>query len=169
MQFDKKNLLEFLEEVNGYLEKSIDIIAAGGTAMTLLDIKSSTIDIDFIISSVDEKELRKALGAIPHGYRIDIFTDGMVFSQKLPADYSKKSILIKRFGKIRLYALQPVDIIVTKIGRLNERDIQDIKDCIRKFRIKKEEIKKRAGTVEYVGKEENYKINLKYVLENVVK
>jgi hypothetical protein len=169
MHFEKKNLVEFLEEVDRCLEKNIDIVAAGGTAMTLLDIKSSTIDIDFIVNSSDLEDFRKALNSIPHGYRIDLFKDGFVFSQKLPEDYAEKSIAIKKLRRIRLYALNPLDIIVSKIGRLNERDMQDIRDCIRKFRITKEEIENRANKTEYVGREENYKINLRYVLENLAR
>jgi len=168
MLFEKRNLLEFLEEVDGKLEKKVSVVAVGGTAMTLLDIKKSTIDIDFMVAS-GEAEFREALSSVPHGYRIDIFPEGIVFSQKLPDDYDRKIILIKEFRNMMLYALHPIDIIVTKIGRLDERDIQDIKDCIRKFGIKKQEIRKRAKLVEYIGKEENYETNLNFVLKNIIK
>ncbi len=167
MQLEKKSLLEFLKEVDSHLRKRIDLVAAGGTAMTLLDIKQSTIDIDFIVAGSDFLDLKRALNSVPHGYRIDIFRDGFVFSQKLPEDYIQKSILIRKFKSIRLYALHPLDIIVTKIGRLNERDTEDIKDCIRKFNIRKAEIKKRAKMVEYVGQRQNYETNLSHVLKSL--
>ncbi|MBA3750694.1 MAG: hypothetical protein H0X03_07395, partial [Nitrosopumilus sp.] len=44
---DKKSLLDFLSEMDSKFKKKITLVAAGGTAMTLLDIKTSTIDIDF--------------------------------------------------------------------------------------------------------------------------
>ena len=163
MPIDKTELLKFLKEVDKALDKAITLTAVGGTAMTLLGTKSSTIDIDFDLSREDAVVFRKALKSLPHGYRIDIFIGGMIFSQYLPQDYIAHCRHIKSsFEKIKLLALSPLDIIVTKIGRLNERDIEDIKACIQKFRIGKKEVEKRAMQVVYIGHEENYKTNLAY-------
>ncbi len=95
MPFENKQLLEFLEQVDKQLEKSIDIIAVGGTAMTLLKLKQSTIDIDFDFSRNDIIVFEKALQKIPHGFKIDLYTDGMIFSQQLPEDYRSKAIPVK--------------------------------------------------------------------------
>ncbi len=166
MRFEKGRLIGFLEQVDKELGRRIKIIAVGGTAMTLLDLKPSTIDIDFDLSSEDAGELERALKAIPHGFRVDIFRDGLIFSQQLPEDHFKKSLPVKTGLKnIRLYALHPLDIVVTKIGRLNERDLQDIEACVERFGLTKEQIEERANLVEYVGREENYKTNLQHVLE----
>ncbi len=90
----------------------------------------------------------------------------MVFSQILPGDYLKRSRDIRRMKHIRLKALHPVDIVVTKIGRLDDRDKQDIRACINKFKLKKAQVANRARQVEYVGRTENYNINLKHVPGN---
>lgn len=165
MKIGKGRLIEFLKEIDKELAKKIKLIAVGGTAMTLLGLKPSTIDIDFEGSSEHIGEFEKASKMISHGFRVDTYRDGLIFTQQLPDDYSKKSIPVKKFNKISLYALHPIDIVVTKIGRLDGRDFQDIEKCIKKFKLKKEEVKKRAGLVEYVGNEENYKTNLKAVLK----
>jgi hypothetical protein len=57
-----------------------------------------------------------------------------------------------RLKKIELTALHPLDLVVTKIGRLNDRDVQDIELCIKKFGLKKNQVASRAAKVEYVGK-----------------
>lgn len=166
MRFDKKRLLDFLEILDKEIIEKITLVAAGGTAMTLLDMKTSTIDIDFTIPSQDVREFEDALKKIPHGFKIDYWTDGMVFSQILPLDYLEKSIPIKtKLKNIKLKALNPLDIVVAKMGRLDERDLHDIKACIKKFKLTKNQIKKRAKDVEYVGREENYKINLQHVMK----
>lgn len=59
--------------------------------------------------------------------------------------------------------------MVTKIGRLDQRDWEDIEACIKKFRLKKEQIVKRAKRVEYVGHEDNYQINLEAVIRKFFK
>ena len=144
MPCDKSALFDFLSVLNEDLPKKITLVAAGGTAMTLLDLKQSTIDIDFTIPGCDRLEFEQALKSNPPGYKVDRWTDGCVFCQTLPKDYLQKSIEIKEFSHISLRALQPVDIIVTKIGRLNARDIQDIEACITKRKISETEIKKKS-------------------------
>jgi hypothetical protein len=167
MPCDKKVLLEFLEVLNGDFTKKVTLVAVGGTAMTLLDLKPSTIDIDFTIPSSDLPEFERAIKGNPPGFKIDRWADGYVFCQSLPSDYLDKSIKIKEYSQIQLKALQPVDIVVTKIGRLNQRDIQDIETCIREFKITKDEIIKRASLVSptYVPREKDYKYHLNWVIK----
>ena len=167
MPCDKKLLLEFLEVLNDDLTKKITLVAAGGTAMTLLDLKPSTIDIDFTIPSSDLPEFERALKNNPPGFKVDQWSDGQVFCQSLPSDYLDKSIKIREYMHLLLKALHPLDIVVTKIGRLNQRDIQDIETCIRKFKISKEEVTSRAALVSptYVPKEEDYLYHLNWVIE----
>ena len=167
MPCDKSALLEFLEVLNDDLTRKITLVAAGGTAMTLLGLKPSTIDIDFTIPSVDLLEFERTLKNNPPGYKVDKWADGYVFCQSLPADYLDKSMKIKEYSHILLKALQPVDIVVTKIGRLNQRDIQDIETCIREFKISKDEIIARAALVSptYVPKEEDFLYHLDWVIK----
>jgi hypothetical protein len=169
MQLDSSALIAFLKEVDEELNRSVTLTAVGGTAMTLLRAKASTVDIDFTVPGEDYYEFQKALRNTPHGFTVDCWKDGIVFSQILPDDYLKRGKDIKKMKHIRLKALHPVDIVVTKIGRLDERDKQDIRACIKKFKLTKLQVAKRAKQVDYVGRDENYEINLKHVLENFFK
>jgi hypothetical protein len=165
-QLDSRILLDFLGEVGKELKRSITLVAVGGTALTLLKVKSSTVDVDFTIPGEDYALFKETLSGIPHGFEVDCWKNGLVFSQILPDDYLAKSILIRNMKNIHLRALNPVDIVVTKIGRLDQRDKQDIETTIKKFNLRKRQVAKRAEQVEYVGRKENYKENLNYVLEN---
>src|SRR6185437_5874552 len=166
MSLDNIKLLDFLGEIDKELERKIVVVAVGGTAMTLLKAKASTIDVDFTIPKEDYYEFVRALDAIPHGFKVDHYKDGAVFSQILPADYIVKSIIVRtKMKNITLMTLSPIDIIVTKIGGLNDRDKEDIAQCIKKFKVTRSQITKRAAEVEYVGREENYDINFTHVLK----
>jgi len=167
MPCDKTELLEFMEALNEELTKKITLVAAGGTAMTLLDLKPSTLDIDFTIPGKDMPEFERALKSNPPGYKIDRWPDGTVFSQTLPSDYVDKSISIKEYTYISLRALHPIDIIATKIGRLDKRDIQDIETCIKTFKISKDDIQARAILVSatYTPREEDYIYHLNWILK----
>lgn len=167
MSLNKKQLLDFLEELDKELERKITVVAVGGTAMTLHNAKASTIDVDFTIPADDYSEFHRVLDLVPHGFKVDTWNNGMVFSQDLPDDYLEKSKPLRtKMKNMKLRTLDPVDIVVTKIGRLNARDKEDIATCIKKFKITKEQIKKRAKEIIYVGREENYEINLNHVLKN---
>jgi hypothetical protein len=167
MPCDKTALMDFLEAINDELSKKITLVAAGGTAMTLLDLKTSTIDIDFTIPSTDRLEFEQVLKNDPPGYRVDRWTDGFIHCQKLPSDYLEKSIRIREFSNIDLRTLQPLDIVVTKIGRLSQRDIQDIETCIRQCNLQKADIEARAQLLleNYIGPEEEYLEKLMWVLQ----
>lgn len=167
---DSGILLDFLEEVDKELERKVTLIAVGGTALTLLGTKASTRDVDFTLLDDEYDEFQRALKNTPHGFVVHCFHDGMIFSQSLPDDYLDKSKHVKtKMKNIDLRTLSPLDIVVTKIGRLDDRDMEDIDACIRKFRLTRSKIAERAKGVEYVGRQENYEINLKHVFENFFK
>ncbi|MDG6995828.1 MAG: hypothetical protein JRN52_07890 [Nitrososphaerota archaeon] len=143
---DNGELLDFLELVDSRLSRKIKLIAVGGTALTLLKLKASTIDIDFTGKSEDIEEFEKAHSQLGHGLPIHCFANGQILSQAPPSNYSEKSIRIgSKFDNIELFALSPLDIICTKIGRLAPRDIEDIGTCIKNYKIKESEIRNRAS------------------------
>ena len=53
-RLDKYRLLETLEQWNRFLKRKVHLIACGGTAMTLLDVKASTKDVDFMVPNVSD-------------------------------------------------------------------------------------------------------------------
>ncbi len=166
MSLDNTKLLDFLGEIDKELERKIVVVAAGGTAMTLLKTKSSTIDVDFTIPGKYFDDFKHAKDTVQPGFKVDLFHDGIVYINMLPEDYLKRSKLIKtRLKNIELRALHPVDIIVTKISRFDGRDEQDIKACIKKFAIKKDKIVKRAKQMGYAGNDDVFRINTQTVLK----
>jgi len=84
MSCNKSALFDFLEVIDEDLNKGITLVAVGGTAMTLMDLKPSTLDIDFTISSSDMQAFSDALKSNPSGFKIDMWPDGYVFCQYLP-------------------------------------------------------------------------------------
>ncbi len=164
-ELNKQVLFNLLKYFDQEAKQRITLVAVGGTAMTLLDLKVSTMDIDFTLPRNDKAEFDRIRTVVSHGFKIDVYTDGDVFCNRLPNDYLERSSEIANLNKIFLRALHPVDIVVTKIGRLNPRDIQDIESCISRCKIKKEDILKRASEMIYVGREVDYKYHLQWVIQ----
>lgn len=168
MPLSARAVFDFLSEVERSLEGPVKLVGAGGTALTLLGVKPSTIDIDFTGPKDSIAAFRAALEKTPHGFKVDLWADGQVFSQFLPADYLKRSRAIRRIGRISLRALDPVDIVVTKAGRLDDRDERDIRDCARHFKLTKAKVLARAAEVEYAGREERYRERIEYVVTTLL-
>jgi hypothetical protein len=168
-RMSKLELLSVLEFFDDKLKKKIKIIMVGGTAMTLLGIKASTKDIDFNIPDKDDyKEFKILYEKIRPGVIIDFYGSNMVFSEVLPEDYIKKVSTYKTDLKnIEILILSPIDIICSKISRSNESDIEDIRECIQNFNIKKEEIIKRARMYERAGNDKAFKTNLKILIDTL--
>jgi hypothetical protein len=119
----KNDLVEWLKEIDNRLDESIEIIAVGGTAMTLIGLKSSTRDVDFEIAAGNEYAFKKALD---DRFKVDIFTDGYIFSVQLPEDFKDKASDVLILPNLLVKTLSPEDIIITKTARLNARDEEDI-------------------------------------------
>ncbi len=165
-KIDASQLFEFLELIARELPRRIVLVAAGGTAMTLLGVKPSTRDIDITGPGQDIETFRLALDRVPHGMKVDLWADGQVFAQYLPPDYLTRSKKVRQLESVELRALHPIDIIVTKIGRLDTRDEQDIRDCIRVFKPSKSAVAERASQIVYVGSEERFEHQVRYVLRS---
>ena len=126
MSISSKQLVDFLDEVGKTLDRKIVLVAAGGTALTLCRVKASTIDVDFTGPAKDIELFQKAVNATQPGYKVHLWPNGQVFTQLLPDDYLRKSKRIRSLKNIDLRALAPADIVVTKTGRLDQRDMDDI-------------------------------------------
>ncbi len=144
----KTALLAFLEKLDSFLDTPIILIALGGTALTLLDIKLSTRDIDLIISSKDAKILLEIFGTLGFkeiadrrwlthdGLIIDLYFDDYIINVKLLDPAVEKSTLLRTFSHITLRILNLYDICITKIDRGDARDFADIQQILKKIDIK---------------------------------
>lgn len=162
----KDDLLDWLKEIDKKLTKKIILIAVGGTALTLLGLKPSTRDIDFCIQDKDSAIFKKLTKNAK--FKVDIFTDGFIFSEQLPDDYIEKSGKISSGLKnIDLRTLSLVDVILTKAARYNERDEEDIATIVKANKINKHELKNRFKEVviTFAGREEDYKYQFNLILK----
>ncbi len=160
-ELDASDLLEFLGIIEEHLAERITLVAAGGTALTLLDAKPSTIDIDFTGPAASIVAFEDAASMEAHGYQIDTWPDGTVFMVNLPDDYLDRSRIIETdLVQIELRALHPVDLIVTKIARCDARDRDDIRRTREQFEVTVAEVEERVPEIVYVGSQDAYDANL---------
>ena len=143
----KESLWTILEAWDPYMPKKMRLIACGGTAMTLQDLKPSTKDVDFIVPEVDEYDaLVKTLQKIGYkretgtgwgrgdGYLFDLFRGHAVYTTELlesPLENGNNTH-IRSFKKIYVGVLNDYDLITTKMFRGTDVDIEDCLALIKK-------------------------------------
>ncbi|MCK4463848.1 MAG: hypothetical protein KAU58_06015 [Candidatus Omnitrophica bacterium] len=152
-RLNKADLMKKLSGWNAFLRRKIHLIACGGTALTLLDIKESTKDIDFMIPlENDYKYLIRILSDLGYVqdtgygwkrtgeiYSFDLFMGNFVFTTGLIESplAEGNNILIKEFSHIFLGTLNYYDLIISKIFR---GSTQDFEDCFTLIKTKSKEI-----------------------------
>ena len=145
-RLDGVDLLDTLENWNSLMNFRVRLIACGGTALTLLNIKESTKDIDLIVPEKTEYDkLIKFLKALNYRYKgnglahdddpnfiYQLWCGNRVFTTDLLESplKDKNHILIKKWSHIYLGALNLSDLIITKMFRGTQADRED---CIAAF------------------------------------
>jgi hypothetical protein len=139
-RIDKQGLLDRISAWDTFLKRKVHLIACGGTALTLLDVKPSTKDIDLIVPNLNEHEylvtILKQLGyksasgwgwKRQDGFIFDLFKGKSVHTTELLESPLEKGnhILVKEFDRIYLGVLNYYDIIISKLFRAAAIDIDD--------------------------------------------
>ncbi|MBN1913208.1 MAG: hypothetical protein JW788_02290 [Candidatus Omnitrophica bacterium] len=180
---DKQGLLNRISAWDTFFKRKVHLIACGGTALTLLGVKPSTRDIDLIVPNLDEHEylvtILKQLGYKSasgwgwergDGFIFDLFRGKSVHTTELLESPLEKGnhILVKELERIYLGVLNYYDIVISKLFRATEIDIDD---CLALVNNKKQDIdidylKKRfKETASFDVSEEKVRKNFEHFLK----
>jgi len=139
-RINKQGLLDRINAWNDYLSKRVHLIACGGTALTLLEVKASTKDIDLLVPDQNEHKylinILQQLGyksasgwgwSVGDGFIFDLFRGSAIHTTQLlesPLENGKNT-LFKEFSHVYLGILNHYDIIISKLFRATSVDIED--------------------------------------------
>ena len=141
IELDVRELYDLLGQIETKLDNPINLYALGVTALTILNIKNSTRDVDFNIETKKHYQIfirtLEDLGfesknnnirwVSQEGIAFDLFYGSNILGTDLLPDCLSKSRFIKKIGKVSIYTLSFEDIIISKLARSDERDLEDIK------------------------------------------
>jgi len=145
-RLDKYRLFEELALWNKFLKRRVHLVACGGTAMTLLEVKSSTRDVDFMIPDPGEyKYLIRQLEDIGYkpttasgwqrggdAFRYDIFCGNRIHTTELlrsPLEEGRHTLL-QEYSYLYVAVLNDYDLISSKLMRGTNVDFND---CVSLF------------------------------------
>lgn len=140
-RINKQKLLDILAQWNRFLKRKVHLIACGGTAMTLLDVKPSTKDVDFMVPNMAEynylikvlKELDyeavTAYGWQRKGdiFRFDLFPGKRIHTTELltsPLEPGNHRLLME-YARLYIGILNEYDLIASKLMRGTGVDFED--------------------------------------------
>jgi len=140
-RLNKNQLLEIMEEWNRVLRRKVHLIACGGTAMTLLGVKPSTKDVDFMVPNINEYnylinnlktldyELVTQAGWQRPGeqFQFDIFRGNSIHTTGLltsPLEEGRHTLL-KEYAHLYIGILNDYDLISSKLMRGTRVDFED--------------------------------------------
>jgi len=147
-RLNKQTLTEALWQWNAFLKRKVHLIACGGTALTLMDIKPSTKDVDFIVPIESEyrylvKTLKELGYQQPTGsgwhkkgdlFVFDLFVGKRIHTTDLlesPLE-SGNHTLFKEFSHLYIGILNPYDLIAAKLFRGTRVDFEDCLTLVEK-------------------------------------
>ena len=164
----------------------IHLVACGGTALTLMGYKESTKDVDFLVPVAEEYEhltgfLQKAgyRRVTQYGWKregetilFDLYPGKRVYTTELLESPLNRGGCRKwnEWKKIFVGILNPADLIISKMFRGTETDIQDSLLLFAKERIDLEKFKRRyQETAQYEIAEAKVLKNLERLLKRLGK
>ena len=138
---NKDQLFDILKGWNYFLNRRVHLIACGGTAMTLIGVKASTKDVDFMVPQPAEYDyLIKQLKAMGYKsvtgpgwqrdgeqFHFDIFRGNRIHTTELPdspLEAGRHSVLIE-FSHLYVGILNHYDLISSKLLRGTKVDFED--------------------------------------------
>lgn len=138
-QVNLKKVIGLLEEFAGKNKSELEIILIGGLALQYYGMEDrKTIDVDAQVKGEIEKLLifLKENG-IPGDLGENISNWSVV---SLPPGYEEKAMVIKKTKFLSLKVLSPQDMIIAKLRRFSEIDLEDALFLARKFKLTPEGI-----------------------------
>lgn len=127
---------EFLEELDGFLDEPFEFHCMGGFAVVAeYGLPRGTNDLDYysVIPANrirDLEEMASEGSALARKHKVHVHHAGIA---TLPENYKDrmKGLFPGRFKKIRLFVLDPYDLILSELSRSMERDRHDVKHLLR--------------------------------------
>jgi hypothetical protein len=152
-RLNKQTLLDVLGQWNGFFRRKIHLIACGGTALTLMDVKASTKDVDFmvpvepeyryLIRTLKDLDYRQKTGSgwqkKGEPFIFDLFAGKHIHTTELlqsPLEADNHT-LFKEFSQLYIGILNPYDLIASKLFRGTGVDFED---CLMLVKARKDDI-----------------------------
>lgn len=131
---------EFLAEADAALDEAVDLHCLGGFILVVLyGAPRATADLDYI--SVRPRDAAEKVEAIAGresrlAKKYKVYLQGVGIAD-FPADYETRLIKLELdFRHLRLWTLDPYDLVLSKLTRNSPKDREDVRFIAKKLNLK---------------------------------
>src|SRR3989338_4354649 len=174
-KLDKGEINKILELLDEEISKDIEqpqikfnLIAVGGTSLTLRDIKPSTKDLDFMVDGIEIEKIKKYVKKVyeKNKCKLDLWQSPYIFSTTLLQDFSS-DLYSRKFKHFDVRIINFVDNAVAKLSRFKDADREDIDSIIKSCINVNDIVKRFKATLENNGfaNKEDTKRNLEIFIK----
>lgn len=125
---DRGGLIAAVRRVSAAVTEEYLVVGAGGTSLSLQGIKAQTLDIDFVGERGNIPKIMEVFEQVGIG-ELEVSGPGFGFGTIMPGDYVAQAVDCGTYGNITVKAMGLPDVVITKAGRYNQRDKDDIILC----------------------------------------
>lgn len=122
---DKQRIDEFLRRL-GAERPSGRIFLVGGTAMVHQGLRGRTLDVDLTLEPDDDMELLQSIRRLKDEMQVNVEIVSPGDFIPLPAGWHDRSPYVGRYGNLDVFYFDFYSIVLSKIARANERDVDDV-------------------------------------------
>lgn len=162
--------IDILKDFSVEKNEVVELILTGGLALSVYGIPSYTIDIDGEVTTKNYYELVEYLKmrGISFDLSDNISAWGVV---PLPKGYRERSKIVYEDKHLIIKTLEPVDFVLSKIGRGLEEDLDDVVKVIKKYNLTEDMIRERTSLITYPKDLQTwfFKKNLEYLFSRLGK
>ena len=169
-----KQFLDELDPLLGemLLGEPIELHCIGGFAVVAAyDLQRSTNDLDYVTlipahCGQDLEQLAGQESALARKYKVHVHRASIA---SLPTNYEDRlsEVFAGRFRNIRLFVLDPYDLVLSKLSRNIERDREDVKHLVRTQKLDPTILRERYNElrVNLIGPPETHEATLEFWIE----
>ena len=123
---DRDRIIAFLDALGKRYLHPARLFLLGGSALCLLGNPRPTLDIDYVGDDLTKYALQKSMETLAHKMYLDIEAVPIAQFIPMPAGEEERSLPAGKFGGIDVFILDPYCIVLSKLKRGFDTDMEDV-------------------------------------------
>ncbi len=140
---DRARLIRFLRALGQHLRKPVRFYLVSGSVMIDLGLRSATLGIDYAADADDPAalaELEQAIRRLKNELDVNVEPASPADFLPIPTYALTRSTFIGRYGQVSVYHYHLASLVIAKVARAFEQDLDDAEQLLRSGEVAWQEI-----------------------------
>jgi hypothetical protein len=148
---DRERIDRFLNALGQEIRAPLRIYLVGGSVMVDLALRSTTLDVDFVLDADDQRalsEFERFLPRLKDRLNINAEPASPKDFMPVPSGALDRSRFVRSYGRVSVYHYDYRALVLSKVARSAERDLQDVELLIREGVVSWRDVEQAWGEVQ---------------------